>query len=286
MGTLQDRMRKYSECMEMLESIELNLLRPAKEQLREGIGDVTELMGSIRSKGLLQPILVRPRADFFEVVAGNRRLECCKKLRWKLVPCIVREMSDAEAYEISLIENVQRGNLSPVEEALAYKKYTEIHGWGSVKDLADALGKSEAYVSHTISILRLPTKVLHMARSRKIGRSAMQELLWAGNQSDQLALAEALSKSSMTVREVRNVIRHASRPEGLTHSAPLRREGPDNYKILQRAVLVVRMSLIRMDSLIEHTDNPGLKKFLMGERLVLHQMIDDMISRKQLLRKA
>jgi ParB family transcriptional regulator, chromosome partitioning protein len=279
-----DRMRKYSDCMEMLESVELSLLRPAKEQLRMDRGDTAELMESIRSKGLLQPILVRPKAGYFEVVAGNRRYECCKKLRWKLIPCIVREMSDKEAYEVSLVENVQRNSLSPIEEAMAYKRYTEDRGWGSVKDLAMTLGKSESYVSHCISILRLPGPVLQMAKKRQIGRSAMQELLWAHKHSDQVALAKVISDSSLTVREVRNAVKSSYRiPTDMEESARRSPKGAESYKILQRAVLVIRMSLIRMDSLIEHTEDPMLEKFLMGERFVLHQMIDDIISRKQLV---
>ena len=93
----------------------------------------------------------------FEVVAGNRRLEACKRLHWLKVPCLVRELSDKEAYEIGLIENIERETLTPIEEAKAFQMYVKEKGWGGVKALAEKIGRSEEYVSHKIALLSLPS---------------------------------------------------------------------------------------------------------------------------------
>jgi len=121
---------------------------------------VRELAASMRQHGLLHPIIVRPIEEGFEIVAGNRRFEACKLLRWKYVPAKVRELSEKGAFELQLIENIQRMTMNPIEEARAFKKYTMEFGWGGESDLARIISRSEQFVSNRIQLLRLPKAII------------------------------------------------------------------------------------------------------------------------------
>jgi ParB family transcriptional regulator, chromosome partitioning protein len=128
--------------------------------LRQNSGaDFPELINSIHEKGLLQPIIVRPKGDRFEVVAGNRRLEACRKLKHRKIKAMILEIDDKTAYEIAITENVQRRTLDPLEEAPAFKKYCDEYGWGSQSELARKIGKSQEFVSQD--------KVAGLTRSAK-----------------------------------------------------------------------------------------------------------------------
>src|SRR5262245_30395284 len=119
----------------IVEQIEMKMIRPSNFAVRDKFQESIEmeyLMFSIRQNGLLQPILIRPRMTGFEIVAGHRRFHACKSLRWRFVACKIKEMSDKEAYEIMLTENIQRKSMDPVEEAEAFRKYVLEYGWGGV----------------------------------------------------------------------------------------------------------------------------------------------------------
>src|SRR5438034_10567473 len=133
--------------------IELKLMRPSQFSVRDRCRimpneDDALLSNSIREHGLLQPILIRPLIHGFEIVAGHRRFQACRSLRWRFIPCKIRDMSDKQAYEIQLAENMQRKSMDPVEEAEAFRRYVIDLGWGGVTELAKKIGKSEEYVSH------------------------------------------------------------------------------------------------------------------------------------------
>jgi len=145
--------------------------------LRSDLGQLDELIASIEEKGLLEPIVVRPVEDGFEVVAGYRRLEACKRLGWRRIPCHIIELDDREAYEVSLIENLQHKSLDPIEEALAFKRYVEEYGYGSVTELARRIEKSPSYVSRMIALLSLPDDVREELVRRRKSPSIAQELL-------------------------------------------------------------------------------------------------------------
>ncbi|MGC8912085.1 MAG: ParB/RepB/Spo0J family partition protein, partial [Nitrososphaeria archaeon] len=129
-----------------IEELEVYRIHSPKYSLRSDLGRLDELITSIEEKGLLEPIVVRPVEDGFEVVAGCRRLEACKRLGWRKIPCHIIELDDREAYEVSLIENLQHKTLDPIEEALAFKRYVDEYGWGGMSELARRVGKSVQYV--------------------------------------------------------------------------------------------------------------------------------------------
>ncbi|MGH9920203.1 MAG: ParB/RepB/Spo0J family partition protein, partial [Nitrososphaerales archaeon] len=161
----------------VFERLPLSELRHSKRMVRESTGNIDELVESIRAHGLLEPIVVRPLEESFEVVAGNRRLEACRRLHKKSVACHVVTMDDATAYEESLIENIQRRNLNPIEEGEAFRKYVDDMGVGGVSRLARTIGKSESYVSRRIALLDLPQSIKTKMEEGRLSLMIAQELI-------------------------------------------------------------------------------------------------------------
>jgi len=189
-----------------LESVEVRMIRPPKVSLRTETGPINGLMLSIRDKGLLEPIIVRPVEESFEIVAGMRRYEACRKLGWRRLPAHVVELNDREALEVSLLENIQRETLNPIEEARAFRNYVEEFGYGGETELARRIGKSQEYVSRRIGLLSLPQRVQEQIMRRRIAPSVAQELTML-NDDDAEEVAEEISTEGLSLREVRRIIR-------------------------------------------------------------------------------
>jgi len=175
--------------------------------MRAADREVGELAVSIRRHGLLYPIIARPSGQVFELIAGHRRLEASKLLGGKEVPCLVRNLSDRETYELALTENVQRKTLDAVKEAEVYRRYVNDHGWGSVSDLARKIGKSQEYVSHKLLLLRLPRETLEKVRTEQLTPWQAQELVWVTNSSLATELSYSIVKHTLTVKQIRSVPR-------------------------------------------------------------------------------
>ena len=264
--------------------------------------NLESLMESIRNNGLLQPIIVRIVKKRFEVVAGNRRLESCKRLHWVRIPCLVREFSDKEAFEIGLVENIERKTLTPVEEALAFQNYVQKSGWGGVTDLAKAIGKSKEYVSHRMSLLKLPQDVLDLISTEKLAPSSGHELIWMKNPRGQRKLANALvgkNIPTIKVREAVNLFRDGLEIEnvlssvvGISEPSPVENferndllKNRKYFKLLDKSILCFRICMVRMDSLIEELETgeneDNLKQLLIKKRLLIHNQIDELIQLKR-----
>ena len=128
-----------------------------RDSFEVGLEDLIE---SIEKHGLLEPLVVRPiGGEKYEVVAGNRRYLALKKLGWSKVQCHIKKLDDKEAFEVALTENIQRENMTPLEEAKAFKTYVKEKGWGSVTELAKKIGKSQGYISQRLKLLKLPEEV-------------------------------------------------------------------------------------------------------------------------------
>jgi len=189
-----------------LESVEVRMIRPPRAALRTDSGPINGLMLSIQDKGLLEPIIVRPAEDGFELVAGMRRYEACRKLGWRRLPAHVVELNDREAFEVSLLENIQRETLNPIEEARAFRNYVEEFGYGGETELARRIGKSQEYVSRRIGLLSLPQRVQDQIMRRRIAPSVAQELTLL---NDDVAeeMADEIGREGLSLREVRRIIR-------------------------------------------------------------------------------
>ena len=258
--------------------------------------NIESLIDSIRDKGLLQPIVVRIVKNRFEVVAGNRRLEASRRLHWVRIPCLVREFSDKEAFEIGLVENIERKTLTPVEEALAFQKYVQKTGWGGVTELARAIGRSKEYVSHRMALLNLPRDVLDLISSEKLAPSSAHELIWMKDAGGQKILAKAIAGKNvptMRVRDAVNMFREGTGLEAVLSSVGdipfLKNENlAKNRKfsrLLDKSILCFRICMVIMDSLIEELgsgdDEENLKQILIKKRLMIHNQIDELIQLKR-----
>ena len=269
----------------VIEHIELKLIKPSKFALRSQLFGIEELMCSIREHGLLQPLIVRPSDRYFELIAGCRRFEALRKLRWRKAPCIVIDVDDKSAYELALIENVQRETLDPIEEAQAFKKYVEEYGWGSVTELARKIGKSQEYVSQRLRLLRLPDDVKELIRMGHLAPSAARELLQLPDEKDRIKLGRLAAERRYPVRKVKEMVEMMKRVDYTSTSRgwyPLK----GRYRLSEKAILVLRTTLIKFYSMIEEAaEDKELREVLFSKRLTLHSLLDEMIRYKLRLEK-
>ena len=171
--------------------------------------EIEELAASIREKGVLQPILVRPAPDMdghFEIVAGERRWRASQKAGLHVLPALVRELGDAQVLEIGVIENVQRSALNPIEEASAYQQLVEVHG-RSAAEVADAVGKSRSHVANLVRLLALPDAVRQYLMGGQITAGHARALLGA---EDPLVLADLVIAKGLSVRDTESLVRKSA----------------------------------------------------------------------------
>src|SRR5487761_996932 len=200
--------------------VEMKLIRPPKYVLRENLENIPPLAASIYRYGLLEPILVRPIGRSFEIVAGHRRFLACRSLRWSKIPCVIQDLSDEDAYEAALNENIQRNSLNPIEEATAFKRYVTEFGWGSTSKLAEKIGKSQEFVSNRIRLLKLPPEVVAKIISREISQSAARELLSLKDKGKQKKLASAVSKFGLSTRKLGKMLLEEESRDSLEDTFP------------------------------------------------------------------
>jgi len=195
-------------------------LRPNPRNPRRAFdsADLDDLAASVREKGVVQPILVRPMADAintYEIIAGERRWRAAQKAGLHEVPVVVHEASDKEALELAIIENVQRTDLNPIEEAHGYQQLIDEHGY-SAPELARVIGKSRPHVVNTLSLLKLPEAVQAYLSEGKLTAGHARALIHV---EDPEAVARRIVEEGLSVREAeslrqaRTVGRKRPRPE-------------------------------------------------------------------------
>ncbi|WP_292084836.1 MULTISPECIES: ParB/RepB/Spo0J family partition protein [unclassified Brevundimonas] len=192
-------------------AVPIESLKPNPDQPRKHFSaeNLEELTASIRDKGVLQPILVRPQPGedgMWQIIAGERRWRAAQAARLKAVPIIERAMDDVEVMEVAIIENVQRADLNPVEEALAYGSL--MSRFGRTQDaLAGVVGKSRSHVANTIRLLQLPDSVLDHVMANRLSAGHARALITAPNPE---ALAEQVLSKGLNVRQTEALARRAA----------------------------------------------------------------------------
>lgn len=187
---------------EEITKVDINDVIPREDQPRKvfDIESLKELSESIKEHGVLQPVLVRPSGKKYEIIAGERRYRAAKLANLESLPVVIKEVTDNEAMEIALIENLQREDLSIVEEALAYKGMIEDFGYIQ-EEVAKKVGKSRTHVANTIRILKLPDEVLQMLEDKKITAGHARTLLSINNPQEQIEAAKKIATENISVRE-------------------------------------------------------------------------------------
>ena len=272
----------------LVEPIEIRMIRPSKFPVRYKLPasspELANLKSSIKEHGLLQPIVIRPLDHGFEIVAGHRRFTACKSMRWRFIPSKIRDLSDKQAYEIQLTENIQRKSMDPIEEAEAYQKYVNEYGWGGVSDLGKKIGKSEEYVSHRMQLLKLPDDVREKIVHNDLSVSQALELtnIDASLKSE---FVDEIVNNKLTVKQIR-VMKKKIKSEP-NESKLVNNKTSKSLNLVKKSNLVLKITLSRIDDLIEdaHGIDPKQRvemiKFLMGLRLKTHSMIDETIKFKK-----
>ncbi|WP_201463480.1 ParB/RepB/Spo0J family partition protein [Brevundimonas aurantiaca] len=214
-----------------IESLKPNPDQPRKIFTQE---QLDELTASIRDKGVLQPILVRthPKEEgVWQIIAGERRWRASQAARLTEVPIVVHEMDDVEVYEVAIIENVQRADLNPLEEADAYRMLME--RFGRTQDqVAGIVGKSRSHVANTLRLLQLPEEVLWYVRNGKLTAGHARALVTAPNAG---ALAEQAYNEGLNVRQVEALARRAAEgPKPVKAKPAPSKEGTADVAALQQ----------------------------------------------------
>lgn len=283
----------------LIEDLEISRIKQPRRLLRRP-DNIEELADSIMKKGLLQPIIVRTTAGnqaiCFEIVAGNRRYHACKSLGWKKITCHIVELDDMEAFEISIVENIQRNKLSPIEEAQAFKTYVTDFGWGGVSDLSAKIGKSASYVTKRIKLLNLPPDILQTLMKSSISVSTAEELYAVKNPSKQSELSALISRRHLSLRRVRELVK------GIDEKAPL--EGQyeekgaflpiiynensftDTQRTFDKSITTLRIALNRLATIIDEYNHSSIvREVLMHHKTILNENIDLLLKEKKKAKK-
>ena len=193
--------------------VKITKVEPNREQPRKTFDEdaLLELSDSIKQFGLLQPILVQDRKTYYEIIAGERRWRAAKMAGLKEVPVIIRNLSEREIVEISLIENIQREDLNPIEEAQAYKRLlTEFQL--KQDEVAERVSKSRTAVTNSMRLLKLCDGVQKMVIDGMISTGHARALIMVENPEDQYAIAQKIFDEKLSVREVEKLVKNLHKP--------------------------------------------------------------------------
>jgi ParB family chromosome partitioning protein len=213
------------------------------------IDQLEELTSSVREKGIMQPLLVRPTTDpnIFEIIAGERRFRAAQKAGLTEVPVLIREVSDRESLELAIIENVQRVDLNPLEEALGYGQLIEQFNY-TQQDLAQVIGKSRSHVANTLRLLKLPQDVRDMLARGELTAGHARTLITA---DDPAALARRIVGGGLSVREAEAMTQRET-------PAARRRPSARDDKDTDTAALEKRLSdTLGLHVTIDHKEQGG-----------------------------
>lgn len=193
-------------------TLKISDIEPNREQPRHDFDEETlrELADSIAQHGILQPLLVRPLPDGgYQLVAGERRWRASRMAGLTEVPVIIREMTDPEMMQISMVENLQRENLTPVEEALGYKVLSEEYGM-TQEEISKTVGKSRPVIANAMRLLKLPQIVLDMVSNGEISSGHARALLAFENEDMLIQTAEMIKTNDLTVRDIERLAKKAN----------------------------------------------------------------------------
>ena len=198
------------------------LPNPAQPRLSYDEESLTDLAASIREHGVLQPILVRPAGSKFELIAGERRWRASQMANRETIPAIVVEFDEPTALEVSIIENLQREDVSPLEEAAMFRKMTETFGY-SVRQLAQKVGKDKGYVENRLRLSDAPADIRELVSLRKDTISHAYELMKIGDERKRRRLAKRVAAGELSLAKLRIITGGGAEPVEGEPAAPRRR---------------------------------------------------------------
>ena len=194
--------------------VKITKIEPNREQPRRYFEEdaLQELADSIKQFGVLQPLLVQKKGDFYEIIAGERRWRAAKLAGLKEIPVIIKEFSDMEMVEVSLIENIQRENLNPIEEAQAYKRLLDDFNLKQ-DEIAEKVSKSRTAITNSMRLLKLDERVQQMVIEEKLTTGHVRALLAIEDKDQQYALATQIFDHRLNVRETEKLVKNIINPK-------------------------------------------------------------------------
>lgn len=228
-----------------IEEIDIKKIEPNSKQPRKYFEEqaLQELAESIRLHGILQPLLVKQAEGYYELVAGERRWRAARLAGIKKVPVIIRTYSEQEALEISLIENIQREDLNPIEEALSYKRLVDEFGLSQEK-VAEKVGKSRSTVTNSMRLLNLEERVQIMVMEGQLSNGHARTLLALSNKAQQYEISKKIVAENLSVRETELLVKKiqeekVAKKKSIEPMQPIYRHIEDQFKqILGTKVLI------------------------------------------------
>jgi ParB family chromosome partitioning protein len=275
----------------ILQEINISKIRHSPCQFRMNLDNLCELASSIQEHGLLQPILVRPMHYEYEVVAGNRRLAAAKLLKLRKITSHIIDLSDKEAYEVGLVENVHHKTMNPIEEGIAFNQYSEGLGWGGITELATRIGRSQEFVTKRIQLLRLPQNIRNEIIRQRISPSVALEMLPLDKGAMQ-EIADFVIKNPRTKVEIRNIVKRSrTRSNDLNDpNLPSKNSSHENElylidKTLKKSIAVMKSTLVNFDDIVNSVNDDWiLKELLMQYRMIIHGDIDTFLKLRKRMR--
>jgi ParB family transcriptional regulator, chromosome partitioning protein len=250
--------------------IPIEFLRPNPRNPRRNFGDesLDELAASIKEKGIIQPLLARPVrgvADAYEIIAGERRWRAAQRAGLHEVPIISFEADDRQALELAIVENVQRADLDPLEEAAGYERLGDEFLYTQA-DLAKVIGKSRSHVSNSLRLLKLPERTKSFLRDGKISAGHARVLLSAAEPD---ALAEKIVAQNLSVRDAEKLLEGAPESSGTKGQGP-RKRGLEKKDADTRAMEKTLMEQLGMNVAITHKEGEA------GQVVVRYKTFDQL----------
>ena len=214
-ASAEESARKYGQAGDSVRLIDINDIKPNSTQPRQVFNEekIDELAASIAAHGVIQPILLTQSGGGFEIVAGERRWRAARKAGLKEVPGIVKELTKEELMFASLIENIQRENLNPIEEAEAFQKLCSDYNF-TQEDVSLNVGKSRPYITNALRLLKLPAEIRDMVLEGKLSNGHARALVSVDDVSRQIILAEKIASEGLSVRETEKLVNDADKKSG------------------------------------------------------------------------
>ncbi len=228
-GNSENKEVKQAETMVKIAKVEPNRDQPRKNFDEDAL---QELADSIKQFGLLQPILVQDRKEYYEIIAGERRWRAAKLAGLREIPVIVRNYTDQEIVEISLIENIQREDLNPIEEALAYRRLLEEFHLKQ-DEVAERVSKSRTTVTNSMRLLKLCDNVQQMIIDDMLSTGHARALIPIEDEEMQLQLAQRIFDEKLSVREVEKIVKGILKPET---DKPKKEETPQSIQYIYQNI--------------------------------------------------
>ena len=280
----------------VLENISISQIKLPEFYYREKEYDdeIKNLIYSLKQYGLLDPITVRNLGNYFEVVTGVRRFKASKLLGWRKILCHVIDVTDKEAYEISLMSNLQHKQLDPIEEATAFKKYLYNYKWGQITELAYKIGKSHSYIHRRLKLLECSPEIIDAISQSRIEPCIAEEIVCIKNLDLRTKLISFALENKITCKEIRklkdsldncdisNNDLYPNKQDDLEMYPHIMELDERSQKLFNKMIILLKNTIRTMSPIIEDAeDNWIVYDIFMQHKTMIDKQIDILIKEKR-----